>query len=730
MAQISLAVKGMTCVMCSSAVEKAVSSLVGVESCVVNLSDNTASVVYDDKKVSTAEMIKAVKKAGYQASAEDDADPSFEKVSCDFIGAIAFAIPLFLFAMLPMTEISMFSSWHSNAVFAALFELALSLPVLWFGRGFFIKGIPSLFKKNRRMDTLVAIGSASSFLYSLYSTFRIIIGESHYIHSLYFESAAVIIALVLLGRHLEQNSRKKTNQAVEKLISLIPKDAAVIKNGKEIKTPASQLRNGDIVLVRPGERIPADGRVIDGDSFTDESALTGESIPVEKHIGSGVFCASINQNGVLKIEITSVGSETMMGKIVKMVKEASATKAPVARLADKVCAVFVPAVIAIAAVSFLAWMIAGKGFEFSLTIFVSVLVISCPCALGLATPAAIITGTGRGASMGVLYKNAEAIELSSTVNMVCFDKTGTITYGKPTLTDLYSANKADFMPVLYALEKGNDHPLALAIRSYCENRDITAASITDFELVAGKGIRGKLNGETVIAGSVDFMNENGARTEKFAEAADNIAAQGKNVIFAARGAEVLGFCAVSDDLRETVKDTVDILKKRGIASVMITGDPNRAAADHIASQVGIERYFSGIMPDKKADIVSLLQNEGYKCAFVGDGINDAPAMTCAEVGIAVASGADIAIESADIILTGSDLNELSSAMFLSRAVMRNIRENLFWAFFYNIIGIPFAAGLFYIFGGPLLNPMLAAAAMGFSSLFVVSNALRLSRFKR
>ncbi|NLT97532.1 MAG: copper-translocating P-type ATPase, partial [Christensenellaceae bacterium] len=605
------------------------------------------------------------------------------------------------------------------------------VPVILAGSRFFRVGFKALIKRAPNMDTLVAIGTGSAFLYGVYATVMIYLGEFGYAEQLYFESAAVVITLVMLGKYLEAVSKGKTSEAIKKLMGLKPKTAIVMKNGAELEVPLDEVAVGDIVLVRPGSSVPVDGTVIEGISSVDESMLTGESLPVEKHPGSTVTGGSINGEGLLKFEVTRVGEDTALSKIIKLVEEAQGKKAPIAKMADVVSGYFVPAVLAIAVVAAVVWALAGKDFNFVLNVFVTVLVIACPCALGLATPTAIMVGTGKGAELGVLIKGGEALETTHKVTAVVFDKTGTITEGKPVLTDIRNygiISEEETLALSASAERGSEHPIARAIVEAAEAGGLEIPQPDDFKAVPGRGIDAAVGGRRVLAGNIKLMQENGIDTSAADEDAKALSGAGRTLMYIAVDGKLQALMAAADTVKPTSREAVAKLKSLGVSVYMITGD-NKSTAAAIAREVEIDNVLSEVLPGDKASEVKKLQQSGHKVAMVGDGINDAPALVQADVGIAIGTGTDVAVESADVVLMRGDLNEVYSAIALSRATIRNIKQNLFWAFVYNLAGIPLAAGVLYALGGPLLTPIFAGAAMALSSVSVVSNALRLKRFK-
>ncbi|HBF0792846.1 heavy metal translocating P-type ATPase [Clostridioides difficile] len=750
--KIDMKIDGMTCAACAKAVERVVKKLDGVESISVNIATDKANIDYDPSKVKLSQIKAAIEKAGYKPIEEvkNKVDVDEDKLRKEremkslfvkFIVAIVFAVPLFYIAMGPMI-IKPIGTWPlpeiinpmTNTFNYALIQLILVIPVMIAGYKFYINGFKSLFSLSPNMDSLVAIGTLAAFLYSLYTTLQIANGQiqgMHH-HQLYYESAGIIIALILLGKYLESKSKGKTSEAIKKLMGLQPKTAIVLVDGKEVETPIEEVEIGDILLVKPGTKIPVDGVVIEGYTSVDESMLTGESIPVEKNVGSKVTGASINKNGVIKFKAEKIGGDTALAQIIKLVEDAQGTKAPIAKLADTVSGYFVPIVIAIAVVASLLWfLIGGKDIVFVLTIFISVLVIACPCALGLATPTAIMVGTGKGAENGILIKGGEALESAHKVNTVIFDKTGTITEGKPKVTDIVLNNnvKEEYLiKIASSAEKGSEHPLGEAIVKYGEEKNIKFEKVDNFKAIPGAGIQVTINDESILLGNRKLMNDNNIKLGDLEEKSNILASQGKTPMYIAVDGNLSGIIAVADVVKESSKKAIEILHDMGIKVAMVTGD-NAKTANAIANQVGIDMVLAEVLPEDKSKEVEKLQNQGKFVAMVGDGINDAPALAKADIGIAIGSGTDVAIESADIVLMKSDLIDVPTAIKLSHETIKNIKQNLFWAFGYNTIGIPVAAGILYVFGGPLLNPMIAAAAMSLSSVSVVSNALRLKNFK-
>lgn len=649
-----------------------------------------------------------------------------------FIVAISFTIPLFYISMGHMMGMPLpdFINPHHNPLNFALIQLVLTIPVMIAGYKFYTIGFKALFRRSPNMDSLIAVGTSAAIIYGLYATYKIKNGYTEYAMDLYFETAGVIIALIMLGKYLETRSKGKTSEAIKKLVGLQPKTAIVIQGKEEITIPIEEVEEGDIILVKPGEKIPVDGEVVEGHSSVDESMLTGESIPVEKNVGDNLVGASINKNGLLKFKATKVGKDTALAQIIKLVEEAQGSKAPIAKLADIIAGYFVPIVMAIAVVSGLLWYITGSSAVFSLTIFISVLVIACPCALGLATPTAIMVGTGKGAELGVLIKSGVALESAYKIETIVFDKTGTITEGKPRVTDIVTRDNFDedkLLQMAATAEKGSEHPLGEAIVKGAEEKSISLLDSKDFYAIPGHGIEVKIEDNKVLLGNEKLMMDRNIELV-LKDDAERLADEGKTPMFIAINDRLEGIIAVADVVKENSKEAIKRLHDMGIEVAMITGDNKRTAAA-IAKQVGIDIVLAEVLPQDKANEVKKLQEKGKKVAMVGDGINDAPALAMADIGIAIGSGTDVAMESADIVLMKSDLLDVVTAIKLSKSTIRNIKQNLFWAFAYNTAGIPLAAGLFYALGGPKLNPMFAAAAMSMSSVSVVTNALRLRRFK-
>ena len=738
-------IEGMSCASCAMTIENAVSKIPGVDKASVNLATEIMTVEANDS-VTPEDIAKVVDGVGYGArprgkSVEEELEEKNEKKEAHLremkrnltISAI-FTVPLLFIAMADMVGIPMpaFLSPMQSPVSYALIQLALSLPIVWIGRRFFVDGFKALSKGHPNMDSLVALGTSAAFLYSLYGTYHVLEGHAHFAMNLYYESAGVILTLITLGKYFEDVSKGKTSMAIQTLVGLAPKMATVLRDGQEVEVPVEEVQVGDLIRVKPGEKVPVDGVVTEGNSTVDESMLTGESIPVSKAVGDEVIGASLNKTGSFILKATKIGKDTALSQIIHLVEQAQGSKAPIAKLADKVSGVFVPIVIALALVSGLAWYFLGQeSWVFALTITISVLVIACPCALGLATPTAIMVGTGKGAENGILLKSGEALEEANYVNMVVFDKTGTITNGTPVVTDVVTADSTDadaLIRLAASLEVASEHPLGEAIVAKAKEQGAAFDEVTNFEAIPGFGIKGQVGETLVFLGNEKWMRENGLANEAMNEKANRFAEQGKTPLYIGYNDAVQGLIVVADTVKESSARAIQTLHEMGIQVAMMTGDHERTA-QAIAAEVGIDRVFSEVLPQDKANYVSKLQEEGYIVAMVGDGINDAPALAQAQVGIAIGTGTDVAIESADAVLMKSDLMDVPAMLKLSRATIRNIKENLFWAFAYNVIGIPFAMGVLHLFGGPLLNPMIAGAAMSFSSVSVVLNALRLKRWK-
>ncbi len=751
-------VTGMTCTACSAHIEKALAKTEGVKSVNVNLLANSMMIDYDESALTPADISRVVENAGYGATPADAAkgaaarpEPPVnltlkeaETKKRQFLHSLIFLVPLFYISMGSMfgLPVPQWMDGMHNPLAFAFTQLLLTLPILYLNRNYFFTGFKTLWHRAPNMDSLIAVGSASALVYGIYVIYQIsfaMVAMDHdllmeYSMNLYFESAATILTLITFGKWLEARSKSRTSEAISKLMDLAPKSAVVLRSGAEVEIPVEEVVPGDIVVIRPGQSIPVDGVIIEGSSSVDESALTGESIPVEKKVDDRVIAATVNKSGFLKFRATRVGDDTTLAQIIRLVEEASSSKAPIAKLADKVASVFVPTVMAISAVTIVVWLLLGAGFDFALNMGISVLVISCPCALGLATPVAIMVGTGKGAENGILIKSAESLETAHLLDTVILDKTGTVTEGKPQVTDVITTGDVEetaLVSLAAAVENRSEHPLAEAIVQYAAGLGLSLQDAQNFGATAGQGVYADVEGATVYAGNQKMMEEIGAASAQLEADADRLAQDGKTPLFFAErrdgSVRLLGVIAVADVVKPTSRLAIAELKKLGIDVVMLTGD-NKKTAAAIQRQMGIDRVVAEVMPQDKEQEVRKLQEEGKKVAMIGDGINDAPALARADVGIAIGAGTDVAIESADIVLMKSDLLDAVTAIELSKAVIRNIKQNLFWAFFYNSIGIPLAAGVFYSFGLKL-NPMFAAAAMSFSSVSVVTNALRLKLFK-
>ncbi|MDZ5255310.1 heavy metal translocating P-type ATPase [Clostridium sp. LIBA-8841] len=740
--QLTYKVEGMTCASCAAAIEKALNRMDGVENVSVNFAAETVTFNYDSDKVGTREIKAKVEKLGYKLvdpetnvndEHENAKNTELSSMKRKLIWSAIFTIPVFIIAMGSMMGMKL-PSWmdpNISPMSYALILLVLTTAVFICGKQFFIVGFRSLFIGSPNMDTLIAIGASAAYLYGIFAIYKIEIGQVHYVHELYFESAATIITLVMLGKYLEAITKGKTSDAIKKLMGLAPKTATIIVNGEEKVVSIDDVRVGDLIVVKPGEKLPVDGEVVEGYTSVDESMLTGESIPVEKKAGDTVYGASINKNGRIIYKATKVGKDTVISQIVKLVKDAQGSKAPIARTADVIAGYFVPVVIVLAILSALSWhFLGGEGLEFSLTIFISVLVIACPCALGLATPTAIMVGTGKGAENGVLIKSGEALEGTASINTVIFDKTGTLTEGKPIVTDVLSNHysKDEILALAASAEKASEHPLGEAIVKAAEEKWLELFEVKDFLAIPGKGIEVKVGEKDILLGNKALLEDKKIAFGNLVEKAQSLAEQGKTPMFIVIDGILEGIVAVADTVKPTSKKAIKELHKMEIEVVMVTGD-NEKTAKAIAKDIGIDRIVADVLPHQKAEKVKELQNEGKKVLMVGDGINDAPALACADIGMAIGSGTDIAMESADIVLMRSDILDVVGAIQLSKKTMINIKENLFWALIYNGIGIPIAMGGLHLFGGPLLNPMLAALAMSFSSVSVLLNALRLKTFK-
>lgn len=740
---VTVNIQGMTCAACSSRIEKVVGKLSGVESISVNIATDKAKIVYDSQMIDFSQIKNAIEKIGYTVldmteniSIDEDKVRKEQEIKTlwrKFIVAVIFCIPLLYITMghmlyLPVPQII---NPMINPLNYALVQIVLTMPIVFVGRNFYKVGFSALMQKSPNMDSLIAIGTSAAIVYSFYSTYELFLGNVNAVDGLYFETAGVIITLILLGKSMEAVSKGRTSEAIKKLMGLAPKTATIVKEGKEVEIPIEAVQMGNVLVVKPGQKIPVDGVIIEGYTAVDESMLTGESIPVDKKKGDAIYAATINKNGLIHFKATKVGSDTALAQIIKLVEDAQGSKAPIAKLADIISGYFVPIVCLIALVAAICWYLATKDIAFALKIFISVLVIACPCALGLATPTAIMVGTGKGAEYGILFKSGEALESAHKVDTIVFDKTGTITEGKPEVTDIITTcdiSEEKLLQLVASAEKGSEHPLADAIVQKAEQKQIPFLAIDSFLALPGLGIKAKVDGVDLVVGNQKLMLENNINLASLEDKADSLAQEGKTPMFVMQEKSFVGVIAVADVVKQNSKQTIHILHDMGIKVAMITGD-NKKTAQAIAKQVGIDIVFAEVLPADKAKNVKLLQDEGKKVAMVGDGINDAPALVQADVGIAIGSGTDVAIESADIVLMRSDLLDVPTAIHLSKKTIANIKQNLFWAFFYNSVGIPLAAGIVYLFGGPLLNPMFAAAAMSLSSVSVLLNALRLKAFK-
>ena len=730
-------ITGMHCAACSARVEKAVSKLDGVTACFVNLLTNSMGV---EGSATDREIISAVKKAGYGAKVmgkKEDADELLSdtetpKLRRRLISSLVFLIVLMYFSMgHTMWGLPLPLFFEGNYIAIGIVQLILSVIVIVLNGRFFVNGFKGIVNRAPNMDTLIALGSGAAFVYSTYALFAMTASQNpaEYIHEFYFESSAMILVLITVGKMLEARSKGKTTDALKSLMKIAPKTAVIVKDGTEARVPVESVKKGDIFVVRPGESIPVDGVVLEGESAVNESALTGESIPVDKCAGNRVSAATVNQSGFIRCEATEVGEDTALAKIIKMVSDAAATKAPIAKVADKVSGVFVPAVIGVAVITAAVWLILGRDVGFALARGISVLVISCPCALGLATPVAIMVGNGVGAKNGILFKTAVSLEEAGKTNIVVLDKTGTITSGEPRVTDIIAedADKTELLKTAYSLEQKSEHPLAKAILHKAEEENITSQAADDFKALPGNGLEGTLGGSILCGGSMKFVETKAQIGDEMRKCAAELSNQGKTPLFFAKDSILLGVIAVADVIRPDSESAVRELQEMGLKVVMLTGDNEKTAAE-IGKQAGVDKVIAGVLPDGKESVIRDLKKDG-KVMMVGDGINDAPALTSADIGVAIGAGTDIAIDAADIVLMKSKLSDVPAAVRLSRATLRNIHENLFWAFLYNVIGIPLAAGVFISLFGWKLNPMFGAAAMSLSSFCVVTNALRLNFLK-
>ena len=736
---------GMTCAACAMTVEMAVKDLETVEDVSVNLATERLSLLpkagFDSKQV-----LDAVAEAGYQAEEKGKDRPShvseeaamkaqeLRKKKQQLLILLLTALPLLYISMGSMVGLPLpsFLDHMAHPLVFVLSQLLLTLPAVWIGRGFYQRGFRNLIKQHPNMDSLIAVGTSAAFFYSLYSVSQVFLGHHAFVHQLYFESVAVIIALVLLGKYLESSAKGRTSQAIQSLLELVPSQATVIRYGEAVTIDTEDIRVGDIIRIKPGERMPVDGLVMEGQTFVDESMMTGESVPIEKKVGDTITSATINQNGSIDYQATRVGSDTTLAQIVRLVEEAQGSKAPIAALADKISLYFVPIVLSLATLSAFGWyFLAGESLSFSLSIFIAVLVIACPCALGLATPTAIMVGTGKGAENGILIKSGQALEAAYQLDTIVLDKTGTITVGKPSLTDLLplgAFNRSDLLQLIASAEQHSEHPLAQAILEAAEEEGLDLLPVSHFEAIVGRGLSAQVEDRQLLVGNESLMKEKHIDSSALQEQLLELSQEGKPAMFVAIDGQLAGILAVADEMKSSSLKAVQELQSMGLEVIMLTGDREETATA-IAQKAGIQKVIAGVLPDGKAAAIKNLQEAGEKLAMVGDGINDAPALVQADVGIAIGSGADVAIESADVVLMHSDLQDVVKAIKLSQATIRNIKENLFWAFAYNTLGIPIAMGLLHLFGGPLLNPMLAGLAMSLSSVSVVANALRLGRFK-
>lgn len=749
-------VTGMTCSACSSRVEKCVSKLEGIENVSVNLLTNSMQVEYNDTVLSESQIIDAVVKAGYGASPkqehvqtvaagkakvmENPMEKQIQNMKFRLIVSFVFLVPLMYVSMGHMVGLPLpgFLTGIENAVSFAFTQLLLCLPIIYVNRKYYIKGFQTLAHLAPNMDSLIAIGSTASLVYGIFAIYRMSYGLGSgnmevvhlYYHDLYFESAAMILALITVGKYLETRSKGKTSEAITKLMDLALKTAVVERDGREQEIPVEQVVAGDVVIVRPGQNVPVDGFILEGSTSIDEAAITGESIPVHKQEGDTVIAATMNKTGFVKFKATRVGDDTTFSQIIRLVEEASSSKAPIAKIADKIAGVFVPVVMVIALVTAVVWLLSGSTFEFALSCAISVLVISCPCALGLATPVAIMVGTGKGAEQGILIKSGEALETAHNLQSVVLDKTGTITQGRPVVTDIHTEGwtKKEFLALAAGMEVKSEHPLAEAILDYAKKEGISPVQVDNFNSIPGKGLEVSVNGRRYYAGNERLMREKEISLDNCLKLLEVMADEGKTPLIFAEETQVLGVIAVADVVKPTSKEAIKELKDLGIEVVMLTGD-NRRTAEAIRRQLDIDTVIAEVLPQDKERKISELQEAGKVVAMIGDGVNDAPALARADVGMAIGAGTDVAIESADVVLMKNDLKDAVTAIRLSKAVIRNIKQNLFWAFFYNTLGIPIAAGIFYPLLGLKLNPMIGAAAMSMSSIFVVSNALRLKWFQ-
>ena len=736
------ALEGLQCAGCVSTVEKVVRDLPGVKEANVNLATEKMMVQFNPKEADVQKIMETVSLAGYQAILINDEEDVLEKTAIKkekqlqslkvraWVSGV-FAIVLLYIAMGEMIGLPLpqFLQPMEHPIVFSVTQLILVTPILWVGRSYFVNGFKALIRKHPNMDSLVALGTSAAILYSVWSTIRILAGEYHYVMHLYVESAAVILAFITVGKYFETLTKGRTSQAIQSLVALSPKVATVIRDGKEVEVPVEELQIGEVVFVRPGEKIPVDGVIISGESFVDESMITGESVPVFKKEGSKVVGATLNTTGSFQVEVTQVGKDTTLSQIIRLVEEAQGSKAPIAAIADRVAGIFVPIVMGLSLLAGLYWgLIGGESFEFVVTVMISVLVIACPCALGLATPTAIMVGTGFGAKRGILIKSSAALEEAGHVGVVLLDKTGTITNGKPKVVDIQVFNdysKEEVLNIAASIEKHSEHPLGKAIVEEAEKQEFNILPIEQFQSISGMGIQGIVDGKEVLLGNNLLLQNQGIVVDEFNTVIDGVASKGQTAMFVAIQKQVAGIIVVADTIKATSKEAIQQMKALGLQVRMVTGDHEKTAKA-IANEVGIETVYSQVLPNEKASVVQQLLDEGYQVAMVGDGINDAPALAKATVGIAIGSGVDVAIETADMVMMQDDLRLVAKTIQLSKMTMMTIKENLFWAFIYNVIGIPVAMGVLHFFGGPLLSPMIAGAAMSFSSVSVVLNALRLN----
>ena len=736
------ALEGLQCAGCVSTVEKVVRDLPGVKEANVNLATEKMMVQFNPKEADVQKIMETVSLAGYQAILINDEEDVLEKTAIKkekqlqslkvraWVSGV-FAIVLLYIAMGEMIGLPLpqFLQPMEHPIVFSVTQLILVIPILWVGRSYFVNGFKALIRKHPNMDSLVALGTSAAILYSVWSTIRILAGEHHYVMHLYVESAAVILAFITVGKYFETLTKGRTSQAIQSLVALSPKVATVIRDGKEVEVPVEELQVGEVVFVRPGEKIPVDGVILSGESFVDESMITGESVPVFKKEGSKVVGATLNTTGSFQVEVSQVGKDTTLSQIIRLVEEAQGSKAPIAAIADRVAGIFVPIVMGLSLLAGLYWgLIGGESFEFVVTVMISVLVIACPCALGLATPTAIMVGTGFGAKRGILIKSSAALEEAGHVGVVLLDKTGTITNGKPKVVDIQVFNDystEEVLKIAASIEKHSEHPLGKAIVEEAEKQEFDVLPIEQFQSISGMGIQGIVDGKEVLLGNHLLLQNQGIAVDEFNAVIDGVASKGQTAMFVAIQKQVAGIIVVADTIKATSKEAIQQMKALGLQVRMVTGDHEKTAKA-IANEVGIETVYSQVLPNEKASVVQQLLDEGYQVAMVGDGINDAPALAKATVGIAIGSGVDVAIETADMVMMQDDLRLVAKTIQLSKMTMMTIKENLFWAFIYNVIGIPVAMGVLHFFGGPLLSPMIAGAAMSFSSVSVVLNALRLN----